>query len=457
MSGRLDFRLDRRRLLGLAGLGVAGGLTWDVVRGAGDVDVTGPDDRPEATAEEIAAYVRGCTDFGFDLLAELVEADSDRNLLVSPLSLSGALAMTWAGARGETRRQMRETLHFPYGQDRLHPTVGALQYDLDKRGAGVQHREIPQVWNVNRFELRLANALWGQVDYPFRASFLDALARNYGSDLRSVDFDADAAAARRRVNRWAKRASGGHVEELVPPDAIDRYTVFVLTNAVYLRADWQQPFDPEDTDPSEFARPDGSTVDVPTMYQEGTFPLVWRHEDEAAGGVGYRAVELPYVGGDVSMVLAVPSRDRSLADLEDVVDAAWLASVFADLDERGPGEAVVRMPRFTFGNDLELTDRLEALGMTTAFDARRADFGGMTDPPGAADGLRLDWVFHDTHVAVDEEGTVAVAVSGIGGEQVSAPPSITLDRPFLFCIRDRATDAVLFLGRVVDPSDGRST
>lgn len=454
MGNRPDIDLDRRRLLGLAGLGVAGGLTWDVVRAAGNVDITGPETRPGATDDEVAAYVRGCTDFGLDLLAELVDADTDGNLLVSPLGLSGVLAMTWAGARGETQRRMRETLHFPHGQDRLHPAVGALQYDLDQRGGDVQHRQVPQVWNVNRFELRLGNALWGQADYPFRASFLDTLARNYGSDLRPVDFDADAAAARRRVNRWGKRASGGHVEELVPPDAIDRYTVFVLTNAVYLRADWQQPFDPEDTDPEEFTRPDGSTVEVPTMYQEGQFPLVWQHEDEAAGGVGYRAVELPYVGGNVSMVLLVPARDRSLAALEGVVDASWLESLFSELDERGPGEAVVRLPRFTFGNDLELNDRLKSLGMTTAFDVQRADFSGMTDPPSAADGLRLDWVFHDTHVAVDEEGTVAVAVSASLGEQVSAPPSITLDRPFLFCIRDRATDAVLFLGRVVDPSDG---
>lgn len=154
------------------------------------------------------------------------------------------------------------------------------------------------------------------------------------------------------------------------------------------------------------------------------------------------------------MVLAVPWHDQSLADLEDAVDVAWFDERFADLDEEGPGEAEVTMPRFTFGNDLELTDPLEALGMTTAFDAKRADFSGMVNPPSAADGLRLDWVFHDTRVSVDEEGTVAVAVTGIGGEAVSAPPSIRLDRPFLFCIRDRATDAVLFLGRVVDPDYG---
>jgi serpin B len=359
--------------------------------------------------------------------------------------------MTWAGARNETRDRMRDTLHFPHDQEQLHPAVGALQHDLAERGAGLQHREFPEVWNVNRFELGLVNALWGQANYPFRTSFLETLARGYGSGLKSVDFVADPVEARRQINRWAKQASDGHVEELVSPDAIDRYTVFILTNAVALRADWQQPFDPDDTDPGEFTRPDGTTATVSMMRQEGEFPLLSVHEDEAEGGVGYQVVELPYVSGDVSMVLAIPRSDQSLADLERVVDTAWLESRFADLDEQRAREVLLTMPRFTFGNDFELSDQLKALGMTTAFDVERADFSGMTDPPSAAADLHLDWVFHDTRVAVDEEGTVAVAVTGLGAQVTSGPPSIVLDRPFLFCIRDRETDAVLFLGRVVDP------
>lgn len=443
--------MNRRRLLGLAGLGLTGGATWDVVRGGADVSVTGPKTRPKASDEEVAAYVQGSTQFGLDLLAELENDNDNKNLMISPLGLSGALAMTWAGTRNETHRRMRETLHFPYGQDRLHSIVGALQYDLDRRGSDLQHREIPEIWNTNRFELGLSNTLWGQADYPFRASFLNTLAHNYGSDLQSVDFSANPDDTRRRINQWGKRASGGHVEELIPPSAIDTDTRLVLANAVFLRADWQQPFDPQDTEPGKFTRPDGTVVEVPMMHQKGDFPLLRKRGDDAEGGVGYDMIELPYVGGEVSMVLMVPSRKWSLADLEQVVDAAWIKSRFADLDQ-GSGEAMVTMPRFTFGNDFELTDQLRALGMTTAFDAQRADFGRVTDPTSAAEGLHLDWVVHDTYVAVDEEGTIAVAVSAGSIEAVSAPPSITLDRPFLFCIRDRETDAVLFLGRMVDPS-----
>lgn len=452
MSDRLDIDLDRRQLIGLGGLGLMGGLAWDVFRDVSDVSVTAPAERPDASDEDLAAYVQSCTEFGLNLLSELADADAHGNVLLSPLGLSAALAMTWAGARGETQRRMRETLHFPYGQDRLHPAVGALQYDLAQHER-IQHREVPEIWNDNNFELGLTNALWGQQDYPFASSFRETLSSNYGTELQSIDFDVEAEVARQRINRWAKLASNGHVSELVPPGAIDQYTVYVLTTAVYLRADWQQPFDPDDTEPGQFTRPDGSTVEVPMMQQEGEFPLLWVRDDDAEQDVGYRAVELPYVGGDVSMVLAVPSRDHSLADLEAVVDAAWLEARFTDLDEQEAHETMVTMPRFTFGNDLELTDQLEALGMTTAFDPGRADFSGVTDPPSAADSLHLAWVFHNTHVAVDEKGTVAVAVTGVGSEETSAPPSITLDRPFLCCIRDRNTDAVLFLGRVVDPSD----
>lgn len=452
MRERLDPDIDltRRRAVGLAGLGLASALGVDTFRGAGGADVSGPGGRPDASGEAIAAYVRGCTAFGLDLLSEL--PDEEPNVMVSPLGLSSALAMTWAGARGKTERRMAETCHFPLGQDDLHPAVGAIQHDLDGRGGGVQHRQFPQVWNVNRFSLGLANAFWGQTGYPFADPFRETLAENYGADLREVDFESSPDAARRRINDWGKRASDGRVDELLEPGTVTEFTKFALTNAVALVADWQQPFDLDDTEQGEFTRPDGSTVDVPLMYQEGQFALLWEHRDKSDIGMGYRVAELPYVGGDVSMVLVVPRRDHSLADLEGAIDGAWLQRRFADLDERGPGEVSVTMPKFTFANEFELADVLDRLGMTTAFDAETADFGRMTDPPGAADGLHLSHVVQDTYVSVDEEGTVAVAVSASLGEQVSGHPSITLDRPFLFCIRDRPTDAVLFLGRVTDPS-----
>lgn len=165
MVDRSALDLDRRRVPRTGRARRRGGLGWDVVRAGGDVDVTGPRSRPGASDEELAAYVRGCTQFGIDLLSELTGGEGNQNLLLSPLGLSTALAMTWAGARGETERRMRETLHFPYGQNRLHPTVGALQYDLNQLGTGIQHREVPEVWNVNRFRLGLANVLWGQATY----------------------------------------------------------------------------------------------------------------------------------------------------------------------------------------------------------------------------------------------------------------------------------------------------
>lgn len=286
-----DIDLTRRRAVGLAGLGLAGALGVDTFRGGGSADVSGPDGRPDASDDEIAAYVRGCTDFGLDLLSEL--PDEVPNAMISPLGLSSALAMTWAGARGGTERRMAETCHFPLGQDRLHSAPGALQHDLDGRGGDVQHREFPTVWNVNRFSLGLANAFWGQTGYPFASSLRETLAENYGADLREVDFESSPDAAQRRINDWGTRASDGRVDELLGPDTVTELTRFALTNAVALRADWQQPFDPDDTERGAFTRPDGSTVDIPLMHQEGQFTLLREYPDNADAGVGYRAVELP--------------------------------------------------------------------------------------------------------------------------------------------------------------------
>lgn len=441
--------LSRRRLLGLAGLGVAGGTAWDVFRDGDDVSVTEPPTRPDATESDIATYVRGCTDFGVDLLRQLADTDRWTNLAFSPVSLSSSLAMAWAGAAGETKRAMRRALRFPDGPNRVHRAIGALSYDIARRERNIQHRNFPELWQTNRFDLGLTNAVWAQAGYPFDDSVLDLLSRYYGSTIRSVDFDSDPDGARTRINRWARQASSGLVENAFPPDAITKLTRLFVTNVVLLRADWKHPFDPEETESGEFTRPDGSTVSVPMMTQVGSFPFLWRSEANAEIDTGFRMVELPYIGGDLSMVLVVPTYDTSLRSLVRAIDATWLHARFDELDST---DVRVTMPRVTFGNELELADQLAALGMESAFHPRDADFSGMTDPPSAGEDLYIASVVHDTHLTIDEEGTTAVAVTGLGMETQSIPPSIELDRPYLFCIRDRPTDTVLFMGQVTDPT-----
>ena len=434
--------LRRRTVLGLAGMGLAGGLTWNVTRASVASTVSGPETRPDADEADIAAYTRENAAFGLELLGEVADDAPASNLLVSPLSASGALAMTWAGARGETEAEMREALRFPHDQSDLHPTVGALQYDINERAGAVPRFEVPQVWRSNTFELAVANALWGQRGYPFREPFLETVEANYGGGLREVEFRTDAGASRAAINGWAASATNGRVDDLVPPDVLDERTRLVLTNAVYLLADWARPFDPDDTEDREFTALDGSTSRVPTMHQEAEFRYLAGRDPD------YRAVELPYVGGDVSMVILLPA-EGAFESFAASIDGAWLADRFAELDGTDPREVRLSVPRFEFETALELSGPLESLGMSTAFD-RTAEFEGIARPSETGERLYIGDVFHDTYVRVDEEGTEAAAATGVHMQAVSAPPAITVDRPFLFLIRDRETDAVLFLGRVVD-------
>lgn len=435
--------LQRRTLLGLTGAGLAGGLTWNVTRASVTSNVSGPESRPDATDEDIAAYTRGNAAFGLDLLGEVADRGEPSNLLLSPLSVSGALAMTWAGARGDTEAEMRETLRFPHDQATLHPTVGALQYDLNERAESVPRFEVPQVWRSHTFELAVANALWGQAGYPFREPFLETLEENYGGGLREVDFRSNPDGGRTRINGWAASATNGRVDDLIPENALDDLTRLVLTNAVYLLADWKHPFDPDDTEPGPFTAIDGTTSQVPMMHQEeGEFRYVGGRDPR------YQVVELPYVGGDVSMVLVLPPEGAFESFLASL-DGAWLADRFAELDETDPDEVRLVMPRFEFASNFELSEPLEAMGMETAFGSA-ANFDGIAPTAETGERLFIADVFHDTYVRVDEEGTEAAAASGVHIQAKSAPPAVTLDRPFLFLIRDRESDAVLFLGQVVD-------
>ena len=436
--------LDRRAALGLVGGGLAGGLFWNAASGDAVADAGGPDSRPDATADDVEAYTHGNADFGLDLLEELAAADPEKNRMVSPTSVSAALAMVWAGARGETASEMRQTLRFPHDRPALHRAVGALTHELGRRAEGVPPSEGARLWEDNRFELRLANALWGQAGFPFAESFLGTLDRYYGSGLRTADFQSDPDGARQRVNDWAASRTAGRIDELLPAGSVTRETRFAVVNAVYLLADWDRQFDPEETEDGEFTAIDGRSRQVRMMEQTDDFRTTFDRE------AGYRAVELPYVGGDLAMVLAMPFHgETSFREFEAAVDGAWLTDRFAELDAADETETLVRLPRFEFETTTSLNDPLRELGMASAFDPGAANFDGVVaegdDVP-----LYLSHVFHDTYVAVDETGTEAAAATGGLGEEVSRPPTFAADRPFLFCIRDRPTDAVLFLGRVVD-------
>ena len=386
---------------------------------------------PEVSREDMDALFEGNSAFALALYQRLVEEKGDENVFYSPYSISLALAMTYAGARGETEQQMADTLHYTLPQDRLHPAFNALDQTLESRGEGAEGKD------EEGFRLNIANAIWGQKDYAFLASFLDTLARNYGAGLRLLDFAADAEKARATINEWVSEQTEGKIEELIPQGVLSAATRLVLTNAIYFNAAWAEPFEEEQTSDGTFHLLDGDEVTVPMMRQTTSFGY--------AAGQGYQAVELPYDGHELSMVILLPDATQ-FQGFEASLDAERMDSIVDQLESQ---QVALTMPKFEFDAEFQLNDALKAMGMEDAFSGA-ADFSGMT---GGRD-LFISSVIHKAFVSVDEAGTEAAAATAVVMVESAAPGEpvqVTVDRPFIFAIRDIQTGAVLFVGRVVDP------
>ncbi|WP_331236153.1 serpin family protein [Natronorarus salvus] len=397
---------------------------------------------PEVDDEILTELVAGNTRFAFDLFEWLV-AEESGNLVVSPYSISIALAMTYAGARGETAEEMVETLRFTL-EEETHEAFATLAHELADRD---EEGEDPESDGDDDDELsvtlRVANALWGQEGYPFRDEFLDETEEYYGAGLTEMDFEGDPDGTREEINAWVEARTEELIEELLPEGSIDASTVLVLTNALYFRGDWATPFDGDETTDGEFTTLDGDIVDVPLMSHSETVSFEYVDLD------GAQAIELPYVGGDLAMTLLVPDEGEFEA-FEAGFTPDRLGEITGAL-EPTPGD--LTMPNFEHGTEVSLPEALSELGMPSAFGSD-ADFSGMVD----GGGLWIDDVIHESVVAVDEEGTEAAAATAVVMEE-SAPPEpefeFVVDRPFLYLIRDRVTETVLFVGRVVDASEAQ--
>ncbi len=387
--------------------------------------------RPDAPAQDLTELVSGNNAFAFDLYRAL-RGRREGNLFYSPFSISIALAMTWAGARGETERQMAETLHFTLPQDRLHPAFNALDLELAQRGQGAQGRD------SKGFRLHVVNALWGQKDYRFLPEFLETLARHYDAGLRLLDFAGDPEAARGIINDWVRQQTEGRIRDLLPPGAVDALTRLVLTNAIYFNAAWAEPFDRRDTREGPFYLLDGSQVTVPMMRQTANYGY--------AAGEGFQAVELPYDGGELAMVILLPDAGR-LEEFENSLDAGRVQEILSGLAYQ---QVTLTMPRFRVESDFSLADTLAAMGMPAAFEPGQADFSGMD----GSHNLSISRILHKAFVVVDESGTEAAAATAVvvGLTALMPQVEVTVDRPFIFLIRDRQTGTILFVGRVVHPA-----
>jgi serpin B len=382
---------------------------------------------PAAEQADVAALVKGNNAFALDLYRQL--RDKPGNLFLSPYSISTALGMTSAGARGDTLKEMTTALHFPE-QAKLHPAFTALIHQVNGEGK----KKMP-------YQLSTVNALWGQKDYPFQAEFVKLTRDHYGAGLREVDFAGDTEGAGKAINDWVERETQNRIKELIGQKILSKDTRLVLTNAIYFKAGWASKFDKDSTKDEPFFLANGEKAKAPLMHQTQDFPYY------AADDL--QALELPYIDKDLSMLVLLPKKAAGLAALEKDLTADRLATIVEKL-RRNPVN--LSLPRFRMTDAFELKKPLEALGMKKAFDAA-ADFSGLN---GGKEELYLSAVLHKTFVAVDEEGTEAAGATAVvvkpkdGGPRETA--NFRADHPFLFLIRDTRNGSVLFLGRLSDPT-----
>lgn len=384
---------------------------------------------PTLSAEEKDGVVAANTEFAARLYQEV--AEPGENMFFSPLSISLALTMTYAGAEHETAEQMLHALqltdHAPY----VHKAFNAIESGLHTLAKPVQNEK------SEPFELTLHNALWAQENVTIQNAFLDTLAENYGTGLYILDFIQHAEESRQTINRWVEHQTNERIVDLLPEQSIDHLTRFVLTNAIYFKASWLTHFDQDATQKADFHKGDGSTRTVDMMHQ--TLKSTRARADE-----DLKVVELPYDGGDISMFVFLP---EDFSAFERELSEELLHQAIDSLTHYGVS---LWLPRFEIKQDIDLKKSLRHLGMNKPFEAG-AQFGGISDEIP----LRITDVFHQAFIAVDEKGTEAAAATAVIVGTESAGPQEHLDfradKPFFFVIQDNDSHNILFMGRVVDP------
>jgi serpin B len=383
---------------------------------------------PPAPTPDQSAVSAANNAFAVDLYTQL--RSQPGNLFFSPESISTALAMTYAGARGETASEMTKTLHFTLSPERLHPAMGALLANLNAAHDG--------------YQLRVADALWAQRDYTFLDDFLKITRDDYGAALNKVDFKGAAEAARGTINQWVAQKTDDKIKDLIGPGVLDRRTRLVLTNAIYFKGDWETQFDKSRTKAEDFHITPSQSIQTPLMHREGGFSYL--------DGGAFQALEIAYKSKELSMVVFLPREIDGLSALEQSMTPAAMKQWLGQL--RPVPKVILTLPAFRMTRQFGLGGTLAAMGMPTAFGAG-ADFSGMT---GERD-LFISAVIHKAFIDVNEEGTEAAAATAVTmtramAVRVAPPPPLVFraDHPFVFVIRDNRSGAILFMGRLTDPS-----
>lgn len=402
-------RRTATKLMGLLGLRamLPVGLSW----------AAPPGGRKEVATVDLTSS------FAYDLYGQL--RGKSGNVFLSPLSIQTALAMTSVGARGQTLAEMIKVLQLP-DAGAAYAGMGELLKSLESAPGA-------------KYELAIANALWGQQDLPFHKEFLAETEKHFGATLHKVDFK-QAEAARTTINRWVEQHTKDKIKDLIPDGSIDASTKLVLTNAVYFKGKWSEPFQKSQTTDQPFKLANGSTVTAPLMRQGGNFRYL--------GDEGLQIVDLPYAGDKFSMTILLPSDPDGLPAIEKRLSTNQMREWTEKLHHM---DGDVYLPRFKTSDRFELAKTLATMGMGLAF-SDAADFSGM-----CADPLKIAFVVHKAYVDTNEEGSEAAAATGVGMKLAAAPIpqnrfNFRADHPFLFIIRDSERGTPLFIGRISDPT-----
>ena len=382
---------------------------------------------------EVKSIVEANNKFAIELFTKL--RDREGNLFFSPYSISTALAMTYAGAQGQTEEQMAKTLHFPITvspgkeQDRqkFASAFGKIVKELNARA------------DKGNYQLTVANALWGQKGYGFLEEFLKLVKSNYDGRLNEVDFVKATESARKTINTWVEKKTNNKIKNLIAKGVLDSMTRLVLTNAIYFKGNWQSQFKEDRTRPAPWLGY-GEKVELPMMNQKGEFGYM-ETED-------FQALELPYVDNELSMIILLPREIDGLSKFEQALTLDNFSQWLEKLSKR---EVIVSIPKFKMTSQFSLASVLKSMGMTDAFNPAKADFSGMN---GKKD-LVISAVIHKAYVDVNEEGTEAAAATAVTMRLTSIGPNqisvFRADHPFLFLIRDNHSGSILFIGRVTNP------
>ncbi len=368
-------------------------------------------------------FVNGNTAFAIDLYRQITQPGE--NLFFSPYSISIALAITFAGARGETERQMAEVMHFPSELQPIYDQFSELEAQLQKSQ------------QAGQVVLRSANAIYPQKGYEILPSFLQIVKANYGVAIELMDYVSNAEGSRSEINQWVETQTENKIKNLIPTGMLNELTRLILVNAIYFKGDWKNAFNTENTRVSRFWVSPDRSQDVQMMRQTDRF--------EYSETAEMQLLRLPY-NDRFSMVVLLPREGVLIEQIETRLSVENLRSW---CDRMNWEKVAVKLPRFKLQCDCLLTDLLQQLGMTDAFDDE-ANFSGMTDPTD----LSISQVLHKAFVEVNEEGTEAAAATVVimKGRGISAPPTtFVADRPFLFLIQEKMTGSILFMGKLANP------